>query len=106
MRSGIFIPIVIATSLATTRAEASCSVEYETVIRGRLVRCESAQFYWNASGADRAIQESLDQALSATAPQSRDRLMERLRQQQLLPGSRQPQSPLVAVVLVDWQAST
>ena len=74
MRAVIFKPIVITVSLATASAQASCLVEHETVIRGRFVRCERAQFYWDASGADRVIQKSLDQWLSETDPQFREEL--------------------------------
>jgi hypothetical protein len=106
MRGSILRLIAIAASLATARADASCIVQYETVIRGRLLRCERTQFYWDASGANRLIQNDLDRALSGADPTAREQLTERLRQQQLLPGSRNPQSMFVAVVLVDWQGST
>lgn len=70
------------------------------------MRCEAAKFYWDASGADRAIQEGVDRELAHVDPRVREQVLERLRQQQALPGQRHLQFQFVAVVLVDWQAST
>ena len=68
MRNSLLCSIAIGSGLSAGTGYASCSVEYETVVRGRFVRCESAQFYWDASGADRAIQEMFDRALAERDP--------------------------------------
>ena len=106
MRKSLLNSIAIGAGLAAGTGYASCSVEYETVVRGRFVRCESASFYWDASGADRAIQETWDRALAQHDRSVHERLRERWREQDLLPGLHRPQFNLVAVVRVDWQAFT
>jgi len=90
--------------LSTASAGASCSIKYETAVRGRLVRCESSKFYWDASGADAVIQKAFELNLAQADPQSREELRRRWREQQALPGQRTPQSNFVAVVRVEWQA--
>jgi hypothetical protein len=97
---------LVAASLSTASAGASCYFEHETAVRGRLIRCESTKFYWDASGADAAIQKALDLNLAQADPQSREELRRRWSEQRALPGQRIPQSDFVALVRVEWLASS
>jgi len=89
----ILASLVAGATVSTPVARASCVLEYTRVVRARFVRCESAQFHWDASGGDQA-QFELERELIGREPRS-----ERIPR----PG---PETKFVAVVLVDWQVKT
>ena len=103
MRKGI-LTMAIAASVWTANGEAACEVTAETVVRGRFIRCEDARFYWDASGGDSAVLESVERELASRDAASRDRRRARILEQ--LPDPLGPPAKFVAVVLREWQVST
>jgi hypothetical protein len=98
--------ILIAAAWSAASADAQCSFQHETIVRARFLGCESSRYDWDASGADRAIQQGFDRAVAASTPQFREEVRRRWSEQGALPGQRAPQSAFVAVVYVDWQVYT
>jgi hypothetical protein len=81
--------------LAASSADSACVAVFDTAVRGRFVRCESASFHMQASGADRIIERELERRLAETDPRFHDRLRE---------SHRVPEG-LVAVILVEGQVN-
>jgi hypothetical protein len=104
VRNSIFA-LAVGASASTQTAQASCTLEYSTVVRARFIRCESAQFYWDASGGDRAVHEAIERELAGADPRTRELRRERM-YGQLPEGALGPQSKFVAIVHIDWQVST
>lgn len=104
------LALAVGASVATQAAHASCVLEYTTVVRARFIRCDSAQFYWDASGGDRALHEAIELALAAGDADAADPRTRALRRERLyarLPeGPLGPQSKFVAIMHIDWQVST
>jgi len=65
---------------------------FDTIVRGRLVRCENAVFHIQASGADRVYAEARERALARTDRRFHERIREMF---------EIPQSDVVAVFEVD-----
>src|SRR5688572_12483283 len=105
MRNSILAALATGASVSTQTAYASCGVEYSIVVRARFVRCESAQFYWDASGGDRAIHEAIEREVASPGPRTRE-----LRRQRIYEGIPQgplgPQAKFVALVHIDWKVTT
>ena len=104
VRNSIFA-LAVGASVSTQTAQASCTLEYSTVVRARFIRCESAQFYWDASGGDRAVHEAIERELAGADLRTRALRRERI-YEQLPEGPLGPQSKFVAIVHIDWQVST
>jgi hypothetical protein len=104
-RNSILASLVVGATVAAPLAHASCALEYTRVVRARFIRCESAQFYWDASGGDGAIHERIERELALSDPRSRDARRARI-YQQLPQGPLGPQAKFVAVIHVDWQVTT
>jgi hypothetical protein len=102
-RSSI-LALTLCASVSTPTAYASCVLEYSTVVRARFIRCESAQFYWDASGGDRAVHEAIERELDLSDPRTRE--LRRARIYQGLPNPLGPRSKFVAIVHIDWQVTT
>jgi hypothetical protein len=92
----VLASLVVGASVSTPVAHASCVLEYTRAVRARFIRCESAQFYWDASGGDQATSE-LEREIARALGREPGR--ERIPR----PG---PETKFVAVVLVDWQVKT
>jgi len=103
VRKSILV-LAIGASLSAQTAHASCVLEYSTVVRARFIRCDSAQFYWDASGGDRAVREAIERELAAADPRTRE--LRRERMGPLPEGPLGPQSKFVAILHIDWQIST
>jgi hypothetical protein len=88
--------LAVGATIAAGTADAGCIANYQTVVRGRFVRCESGSLHLEASGGQRKIQQDLEERLAAAPPARHDELRERLR--------RPPPDP-VAVVLIDWHVT-
>jgi hypothetical protein len=99
------LALAVGGSISAQTAHASCVLEYSRVVRARFVRCESAQFYGDASGGDRAIHEAIEREIAASDPRTRD-----LRRQRIYAGVAEgalgPQAKFVALVHVDWEVRT
>ena len=106
VRKSILV-LAIGASLSAQTAHASCVLEYSTVVRARFIRCDSAQFYWDAAGGDRALHEAIERELAAAggSPQTRELRRERM-YGQLPAGPLGPQSKFVVIMHIDWQVST
>lgn len=101
------LALAVGASVAAQTAHASCVLEYSTVVRARFIRCESAQFYWDASGGDRAVHESIEREIAAGGADARTRELRRERIYAQIPqGPLGPQSRFVAIMHIDWQIST
>jgi hypothetical protein len=99
------LALAVGASLSTQTAHASCTLEYSTVVRARFIRCDNAQFYWDASGGDRALHDAIERELAAADPGTRELRRERI-YAQLPEGPLGPQSKFVVVMHIDWQVST
>lgn len=97
--------LAVGAAASAPVAHASCVLESSRVVRARFVRCESAQFYWDASGGDQAIREAIERDLARSDPRGREVRRERI-YQQLPEGPLGPQATFVAVIHVDWQVTT
>ncbi len=98
--------IAVATHLFSSQVYAACALSPEashTVVRGRLVRCEDASFYLEASGAYERYERDLEAALVGRGPEYRETLLERLGATPDFPYDETFEGR-VAVVAVDWQA--
>ena len=108
------LALAVAASVWTANSDASCVVISETVVRARFIRCEDARFYWDASGGDAAVLESVERELALGDAASRERAAgdaasRDRRRARILSGLPDPLGPpekFVAVVYVEWQAST
>jgi hypothetical protein len=91
---------LIAHSVVST-GYAACAItpeSFETLVRGRFVRCEDARFHLEASGAYRIHQRDLEVRLARVGPQNRETLLERIGDALLTPDFE----ARVIVVAVDW----
>src|SRR5262245_29456329 len=104
VRNSVFA-LALGASVSAQTAHASCALEYTTVVRARFIRCDSAQFYWDAAGGDRALHEAIERELAAADPRTRELRRERI-YAQLPAGPLGPQSKFVAIMHIDWQVST
>ena len=105
VRNSLLVSLAVGAAISPQAADASCVLESSRVLRARFIRCESAQFYWDASGGDHAIHEAIERDLSLGDPRNRE--LRRARIYQRLPaGPLGPQAKFVAVVHVDWQVTT
>ncbi len=101
LRKVIVSSMAFAATLATSAGYASCGMtpeSFETIVRGRFVRCEDARFHLQASDAYRIHERDLERAIDRVGPQNRERLLERLGDG-LLTADFEAR---VAVVAVDW----
>jgi hypothetical protein len=96
--------MAVAVNVWTANVEASCLVTAETVVRGRFVRCEEAQFYWDASGGDAAVLASVERELGSDDTPLRNQRRARLLEG--LPDPLGPPAKFVVVVSREWQVST
>jgi hypothetical protein len=80
-RTAVVSSATLAANLAIAPAFAACAVtpeSYDTLVRGRFVRCENARFHLEASGAYRRHERDLEAALARIAPENRERFLERI----------------------------
>lgn len=96
VRNGILAALAVGAAVSTPVAHASCVLEYTRVVRARFVRCESAQFHWDASGGEKTELEIEREIARAQGREPRVRWTPR----------SGPDTKFVAVVLVDWQVKT
>jgi hypothetical protein len=107
LRKRILASLAVGASLSTQTAYASCAVEYSIVVRARFVRCDSAQFYWDASGGDRAIYDAVERELASTPdPRTRELRRQRMFEGGVPEGPLGPQAKFVALVHIDWKVTT
>lgn len=96
MRISVLTSAAIGATIASAAGHASCA-DYETLVRGRVIRCESANFHVETLGANVVTNRRIDEGYARAEPEGQDRLRDRLHPR--------PVADLVAVVALDWQVT-